>query len=315
MTRLVSAGRLGLILGLSCAVVGCSQWQSLKAKKHFKDANTRYQAQDYRAAAAAYEEAVTADPQLTAAYFYLGNSYDNLYKPSRAGEADNDVLLQKAIENYKLAAEREPDPKMRKLALEYLVAAYGPDKLNQPEEAEPLINKMIEIDPSDPANYFALAKLYEDSGRYDEAEQMLVKARDAKPDDPAVYMQLAGFYNRQGEFDKTIEALRTRAEKEPNNPEAFYTIATFYWDKAYRDFRINDQQKAEFAQAGVGAIDKAIQLNPDYMEAVTYRGLLLRVQANLEKNPGRQKQLLAEAEKMQDRANELRKKKAAGLAS
>jgi tetratricopeptide (TPR) repeat protein len=293
--------------------VGCQQFQNLKAKKAFKDANVLYQQQDYRRAAHAYEEAIAADPNLAVAYFYLGNSYDNLYKPARVGEAENDGYLTKAIENYKLAAEKETDPKMKKLAIEYLVAAYGPEKLNQPEEAEPLINQMIQIDPSDPANYFALAKLYEDSGRYEEAEQILIKAREAKPNDPAVYMQLAGYYNRQGEFEKTIEALEARAQREPNNPEAFYTIATFYWDKAYRDFRLNDADKAKYAQSGLDAIDKAIQLNPDYMEAVTYRGLLLRVQAALEKNAGRQKELLNEAEKMQARAVELRKKKAAGV--
>jgi tetratricopeptide (TPR) repeat protein len=309
------AWRLGLILVLSGSLVACGQWQTLKARKYFKDANVLYQQQDYRRAAAAYEDAIKADPNLAVAYFYLGNSYDNLYKPARAGEAENDAFLQKAIENYKLAAEKEQDPKMKKLAIEYLVAAYGPEKLNQPEQAEPLINRMIELDPTDPANYFALAKLYEDSGRYDEAEQILLKARDAKENDPAVYMQLAGFYNRQGEFDKTIEALRERAKREPNNPEAFYTIATFFWDKAYRDFRIKDDLKSQYAQAGIDAVDKAIALNPDYMEAVTYRGLLLRVQANMTKNPAEQKRLLNEAEKMQQRANELRKKKAAGLAS
>ncbi len=313
MRRLVSTGRLVLVIGLSVTLVGCNQFQGLKAKKAFKEANVFYQQQDYRRAAERYAEAVQADPNLTVAYFYLGNSYDNLYKPARAGEAENDALLQKAIENYKIAADRETDPKMKKLSLEYLVAAYGAEKLNQPEMAEPLINRMIELDPSDPTNYFGLAKVYEDGGRYDEAEAVLVRARDAKPNDPAVYMQLAGFYNRQGEFEKTIESLQARADKEPNNPEAFYTIATYYWDKAYRDFRINDQQKADYAKSGLVAVDKAIQLNPDYMEAVTYRGLLLRVQAAIEKDAGRQKQLLNEADKMQQRAVELRKKKAAGL--
>jgi tetratricopeptide (TPR) repeat protein len=260
-----------------------------------------------------YEEAIAADPDLTVAYFYLGNSYDQLYKPARAGEPENDAFLAKAIANYELAAERETDPKMKKLALEYLVAAYGPDKMNDPEKAEPLIQRMIEIDPSDPANYFALAKMYEDSGRYDEAEEILIKARDSKPNDSAVWMQLAGFYNRQGDFAKTIEALTERANREPTNPEAFYTIATFYWDKAYRAFRITDAEKSEHAAAGVKAVDQAIKLNPEYIDAIVYRGLLLRVQAGLEKNADRQRALLKEAEAMQNQALDLRKKKATGV--
>jgi hypothetical protein len=48
------------------------------------------------------------------------------------------------------------------------------------------------------------------------------------------------------------------------------------------------------------------------MEAVAYKNLLLRLQANLETNPARQKELLEEADKLRDRATELRKQKAAG---
>jgi tetratricopeptide (TPR) repeat protein len=313
MQRHTAAGRLALVAGLACTLVACGQFQTLKARKHFKDANALYQQQEYRKSAAAYEEALKADPNLTAAYFYLGNSYDNLYKPARQGEAENDAYLQKAIENYQLAAEKESDPKMRKLSLEYLVAAYGPDKLNEPEKAEPLIQKMIDLDPSDPANYFALAKMYEDAGRYEDAEQVLLQAKDKRGNDPAVYMQLAGFYNRQGDFEKTIEALDERATREPNNPEAFYTIGTYYWDKAYRDFRLAEPKKKEYAESGLKAVEKAIQLKPDYMEAITYRGLLLRVLAAVEKDAGRQKELLKDADAMQAQAVELRKKKAAGV--
>ncbi|MGH6915548.1 MAG: tetratricopeptide repeat protein, partial [Geminicoccales bacterium] len=283
-----------------------------KAKMAFKDANALYQQQDYRKAAEKYEEALLADPNLTAAYFFLGNSYDNLYKPARRGEAANDALLTKAIENYRKAAEMEQDPKIKKLALEYLVAAYGPDKLNDPTQSEPMVQKMIELDPKDPANYFVLAKIYEDMGNYEEAEATLIKAREAKPNDPAVYMSLAGYYNRQGEFEKTIEALEARAQQEPNNPEAYYTIATYYWDKAYRDFRLPEPEKKKYVEAGVAAVDKAISLKNDYMEALVYKNLLLRLQANLETNPARQQALLKEADELRDRAQELRKQKAAG---
>ena len=125
-------------------------------------------------------------------------------------------------------------------------------------------------------------------------------------------MQLAGYYNRQGEFDKTIQSLEARAQQEPNNPEAYYTIATYYWDKAYRDFRLPEAEKRKYVEAGVAAVDKAISLRNDYMEALVYKNLLLRLQANLEKNPARQQALLKEADQLRDRAQELRKQKGTG---
>jgi tetratricopeptide (TPR) repeat protein len=307
-----------LALG-SFAAVGCAKVGEIKAKKAFKSANQAYQAQDYKKAAGFYEEAVAADPELSQAYFFLGNSYDNLYKPSKKGDPENDALLTKAVDNYQKAAEKlsaSPDPNNKKLgtlALQYLVASYGPDKLNDPAKAEPVVQKMIQLEPGEPTNYFALAKIYEDAGAYEEAEKILQAAKQAKPGDPAVYMTLAGYYNRQGRFDKTIEALEERAAKEPNNPEAFYTIATYYWDEAYRDFKLKEAEKKAFVGKGVEAVDHALQIKPDYMEALVYKNLLLRLQANMEKDTAKQQALIKEADRLRDKAQELRKQKAAGV--
>ena len=49
------------------------------------------------------------------------------------------------------------------------------------------------------------------------------------------------------------------------------------------------------------------------MEAVAYKNLLLRLQANLEKDPARAAGTASnEADRLRDRATELRKQKAAG---
>ncbi len=311
---------LALVASVSVATAGCSQIGRLKGMMAFKDANTLYRQQDYRGAGVKYEEALAGcapdggdctDLSLVASYFYLANSYDNLYRPARRGEANNDELLTKAIDNYKKSAALDQNPQTKTLALQYLVNAFGPDKLNDPAQSEPILQQMIQMDPSDPANYFVLAGIYEQNGDYETAEATLLKAREAKPTDANVYMQLAGFYNRQGEFEKTIEALQQRASNEPNNPEAFYTMATYYWDKAYRDFRLPEAEKIKYVQSGVDAVDKAISLKGDYMEALVYKNLLLRLQANLEKNPARQQQLLREADTFRNRAEDLRKAKAA----
>lgn len=307
-----SAACLALVAGLGLALAGCGKVNEVRAMKAFKDGNKLYAGSDWRAAAAKYEEALQMDPANTLIHFYLANSYDNLYRPARAGEAANDALLQKAVDNYKLAAEKIADPKMKRLSLEYLVSAYGPDKLNDPTLAEPVVKQMIDLEPNEPSNYFALAKIYEDSGEYELAEQTLLKAKDAKSNDPAVYMQLAGYYNRQGDFDKTMEALDQRVAIEPNNPEAHYTVATYYWDKAYRDFRLKDDEKLGYVEKGIEAVDKAIGIKDDYMEAIAYKNLLLRLNANLIKDPARQQALLKEADALRDKATEMRKQKAAG---
>jgi len=310
-----------LALG-SVLVSGCAQVGELKARKSFKAANTAYQAQEYKRAAALYEETIEAAPetqQAHQAYFFLGNCYDNLWKPSKKGEAENDSLMQKAVENYQKAAEAlstssdQTDKTLSKRALEFLVAAYRADKLNDPAKAEPVVQKMIQLEPGEPTNYFALATIYEEAGVYDEAENMLQAARKAKPSDPAVYLTLASYYNRQGQFDKTIEALEERAAKEPNNPEAFYTISVYYWEKAYRDFKLTEKEKKAFVDKGEASVDKALKLKPDYIEAIVYKGLLLRLQANLEKDPGKQQALIKEAETLSAKAADLRKQKAAGV--
>jgi tetratricopeptide (TPR) repeat protein len=315
-----TAACLALIAGLGLALAGCGQLGQIRGMKAYKDGNKLYAGSDWKAAIEKYEDTIALDPDNTlqtctigpgCVYFYLANSYDNLYRPVKRGEAANDELLNKAIANYKLASEKiTQDEKMRTLSLEYLVASYGPEKLNDPTSAEPVVKRMIELNPNEPTNYFALGKIYEDSGEYELAEQMFLKGRDAKPNDPTVYTVLAGYYNRQGDFAKTIATLNERIKIEPNNPEAHYTVAQYFWDKAFRDFRLSDKEKMGFVQDGLQAIDKAIQINPNYMEAITYKGLLFRLQANLEKDPKKQQQLLKDASVLADRANELRKKAA-----
>ena len=302
---------LAVVAGLGVAATGCGQVRMVQARMALKDGHTAYQQQNYRGAVEAYEKAIAADPDQTEAYFYLGNSYDNQYRPTRRGEPENDALLDKAINNYKLAAEREQRPQLKRLALQYLANAYGSDKLNDPSQSEPVVQQLIQMDPTEPGNYFALARIYEDSGDYENAEATLVKAREMKSNDAAVYTTLAAYYNRQGEFDKSMEALQARAQQEPENPEAFYTMSTYYWEKAYRDFSLSDGEKMKYVQLGIEAVNKALMLNESYMEALVYKNLLLRVQANLERNPARQQALLKEATDLQNRAEELRKANAA----
>ena len=314
-TRFRSVGFLPGVLGLSLLVTGCGQYSfsALAAKKSVMEAHEAYKGSRWLDAAQKYESAVKGDPSLRGAHFFLANSYDNLYKPSRQGEPENDAYMQKAIEWYKIAAEKEPDPIYRQRAMQYLVAAYGPEKLNNPAEAEPIVKRMIEVDPSEYLNYLELAKIYENAGRYDEAEAQLLKAREVKPKQAEIYAALSAYYNRQGEFEKTVEALNTAADLQPENPQGYQLVAVFFWEKAFKDKRLTKAEEKEYIVKGIEATDKALKLNPDYIDALTYKNILLRMEANLEPDPKKRQPLIDEADKLKNKAQELNKKKASTL--
>ena len=309
-----------LVCGTALLSAGCGRYSisSLKAAKAFKDGNAAYQLKEWKKAAERYEVVVQNDsarqtsPGFNIAFFFLGNSYDQLYKPAKQGDPQNDQYIHKAIENYQKAADNISDPKWKKSSLEYLAAAYGSDKLNDPAKAEPVYKEIIAIDPNSPENYLALAKLYEDAGRYDDAEAQYAKAKQVKPNDATVLAALAGYYNRQGDFEKTIDALQQAAKLEPNNPEGYHRVATFYWEKANKDYRLSPAQKKDYIQKGLQMEDKALSLNPDYMDAITYKNILLRLEARDEKDVKKQKELLDEADKLRNRVIDAQNRKRTG---
>ena len=188
-----------------------------------------------------------------------------------------------------MATATDPKEKeIRKLAFEYLIAVYGPDKLNDFSQGRAdRAGSSSPLDPTEPANYQALGKLYEDQGRYEEAEATFKKAIDVKPKEPMGYQMLAGFYNRQGEFDKTMEAFQQRADMEPNNPEAWHTIGGYYQDKVFRDKRLLAQAGSWNTRSRASRPrTRRSRINPEYFEAMTYKNILLRQQALYEKDPG-----------------------------
>jgi len=307
------AGIVALVAMIGAA--GCSQVGALKGKLAFREANALYKAENYEAAVRKYQEALdrgcsggTCNPEeLSYSYFFLANSYDQMFRPVKKGDPKNDENLTKAIQFYETAVEKVPNAEYKKRALQYMAVVYGAEKLNDPSKAEPIIQRLIQMDANDPTNYYQMSKLYEDAGDFEKAEAQLVKAREVKPNDPEVYGQLARFYESRGQFDKQIEAMTARSEKEPNSPEAHYRIAVAYWNKACLPSRPTcapiaapANLRAKYVQAGMAESEKALKIRGDYVEALIYKQLLLRSQAYLE--PSRQAELLKQADEIRNQA-------------
>jgi tetratricopeptide (TPR) repeat protein len=314
---------LVLVAALSVAAAGCGRYSigSIRSAKAFQDGLAQYTGGNFTQAAQNFEEAIRLNPGFGFTYFFLGNSYDKMYRPSRKGEAENDAYLTKAVDNYRKSIEHlktstEPQAaQFLNLSYQYLIAAYGSDRLNDFEKAEAAAKELIASTPDEPGNYQALGRLYQEQGRNEEAEAMFIKGAEVKPSDPVGYQLLANFYNQQGEFDKTVAAFEKRAAIEPNNPEAWHTMGTFYYEKVLRDTRLPLDTARKYLAAGLAAEDRALALNKEYYEAISYKNMLLSLQANKEANPETKKRLLAEAKQYYDHAMEIRKKQDAAAAA
>ncbi len=195
--------------------------------------------------------------------------------------------------------------------------APRPGMPTPPPNAEPdeaTLKQMIKANPKYTAAYYNLARIYEKAGDLDHAAATFEAAVHASPQDRVAYMAIVGFYNRQGNFDKVAEWLGKWEAMEPQNPVPYYTASAYYWEKAYRDATLTDGQKRDYIERGLQAVDQAIAMNPEYMEALVYRSILLRSQAVLEGDPTVRQAILAEANRLRDRAIEIRNaRQAAGI--
>jgi TonB family protein len=179
---------------------------------------------------------------------------------------------------------------------------------------EATLKSQIQLNPKDLANYFVLASLYEKAGDLARAEDTFQAAVRAVPGDPNGHFQLTNFFNRHGDFSKAIDALSTWSNADPGNPVPLYAMSAYYWEKAYRDTALTDGQKRDYVERGLQAADQAIAINPEYMEALVYKNLLLRSKALLESDPTTQAALITEANALRDQAIGIQNsRKAAGV--
>ncbi len=191
-------------------------------------------------------------------------------------------------------------------------ASRTPGVVAPSPEREAQLTQMIAGTGSKPVSlYLELAALQEKRGAYADAEATLMKARAAAPSNKEAVLALSAFYNRQGDFEKTMAALEAAAQLEPDNPQGYQIIATYYWEKAYKDRKLLPAEQYTCITQGIAAADRALALKPDFVEALTYKNLLLRMRANLESDPALKQQLLAEADELRNKAIELNKTRTA----
>jgi hypothetical protein len=110
-----------LVVAMGVAAAGCGKYSisNIRSAKAFQDANNLYKKNDYKGAAARYEDSIQFNPDLGFAYFFLGNSYDNLYKPPRRATPKTTPISPRrpaTIERPSTSSRRRPIRKNSRFA-------------------------------------------------------------------------------------------------------------------------------------------------------------------------------------------------------
>ena len=164
----------------------------------------------------------------------------------------------------------------------------------------------------------AYAQLYIPGGESEEnikiAKQAIEGFDDVLTMDPKNVTAIASaaqIYYQMKNFDKAKEYQRRRLELEPNNPEPYYWIGVINWAICYprqaqlrKDLKLNvpkdmnnpdtlpplpekaraqlEKDNGPLVEEGLKALQKAVELKPNYSDAMVYLSLTHRQRADLD---------------------------------
>jgi tetratricopeptide (TPR) repeat protein len=308
-----------LALAVVFAFTACEKLNvpRLTANYHFSKANKFFMENQYRKAIAEYELALKANPNLVQAYRFLGESYKQLYKPA-VETAMNKEIEANALDALNKAYEIEPNNKD-------IIYSLGDmyDKLRNFDRAEELYLRIIELEPANMDNYYVVAEFYR---RYagdnreiaQKAESMYLRRIETDPDNPQGYAYMASYlegltatepqaqlalYERGAEYRNRIIDL------EPESAEAWLALGINLWSRAYRFQFQTKAARLNEAQESEKALNKAIELDPNYPEPYSWLSVLYRsTLSGLE--PEKASRYNAEADQAMNKFQDLRKRAA-----
>src|ERR1700689_2437795 len=222
-----------------------------------------------------------------------------------------------AVDYFKNAVQLDPENTMPRLYLataymsQYIPGADSPENLQLAKEAKEEFQKVLEKNPSDTTALASLASLsYQQAQGMPDLDQKLKKLDDAKE----WYLKL-------------ISA-------DPQNKEGFWSLAVIDWVKWYaawmkaraelglkpeesgplKDKKVKAELKEKYVAVvddGMKNLDRALQIDKDYDDAMAYMNLLIREKADLDDTPEQYKADVEKADVWVQKALDTKKMKAA----
>src|SRR5882762_123686 len=181
-----------------------------------------------------------------------------------------------AVEHFKTAVELDPGFVTARAYLataymqQYIPGAESPENNKMAQAAFDNFKKVLDIEPNNTLAIASIASLNLNQKKWDEAQQ----------------------WN-----DKLVAV-------DPKNADAYYSMGFIAWSKWYpvygnarvaagmkqedpgplKDKKVKEELKQKWTpviDAGLAALDKALEINPEYDDAMAYENLLVRERADL----------------------------------
>jgi tetratricopeptide (TPR) repeat protein len=164
--------------------------------------------------------------------------------------------------------------------------------------------KYIAAFPQDLKARDFLVSLYDSAKKYDELMKYLQDDLRQNPGDLRDNKAIVSIYLRTQRIKEAYDWITAHI---PNaDAEPYYLVSVYCWDKAYRDPSITPQARGEFIDLGLTAAEKALQLQPEYFDAMIYTNLLYREKAKLETDAKLKQEYFDKADEFRNKALALR---------
>lgn len=334
MVRARTIPGLICVVGAIGALGGCAR---ARASAEFEKGNRAYLEEDFPRAIGHYRKAVELAPAMAEARFYLASSHHALSEelatgPDGGEESPSDASrraarvrenLEAAVAEYEAsaAANRPTTPALQRVkrdTLTCLARIFSRDPLRDAQKALRVVRELEPLLSNEVSSALLVAEVLREAGSTVEAEARLRQAHERTPGDPAACRAHAAAVGAPDiatteRFDEAIALYETCAALEPGDPAGPRFLAMTYWSRGYRDFTLEDDRKLAYAEKGLAAVETALSMRPEDVDALIYKGLLLRLKATVVRDAGLRRALIEEAEATKQLALELRRKAASEL--
>ncbi len=223
-------------------------------------------------------------------------------------QAYKNARYEQAIEHFKNAVALDPRLLNARLYLatayaqQYIPGADTPENNQMGQQAIDEYKKVLAMDPKNINSVKGIASLYFNMKKFDQAKEYHEKAKRLDPNDPEEYYSIAVIDWTQTYAPRQEE--RAKLGLKPDEP--------LKDKKVCESLRERNLPKVD---EGIQNLTRALQLRPDYDDAMAYLNLLYREKADLEcGNPDARMADLKTADDWVDKTMATKKSKAEKLA-